>query len=1228
MVGRSVRVGETGMIRRLLLAGVACVTLAASAWPNGCYIPEAAYPDRPKIPLQRAVIVHRDGIETLIVESAFESASPSVAWILPLPTEPTKLAVADSGICKSLSMCLRPQILHDLHHWWTPFAWVVGLLAPVVLVLVFVKDHRRRNALLVGLAIIYVLIGFLVPGLGHAGLSVGAGSAVDVKTFERVGNYDVAVLRAKEAAALSDWLKERLLQPLDAPAVKLVDDYITRGWCFVVARLRREAGGAANPHPISATFPAERPVYPMKLTSLAGSTTRVELFIIAEQTAGAERFRRVASDMFGPRAAAGSDDVTRAPHYAALETGLVIGSPDVGELMWGGCVVTHLAAELTPRQMGFDVGIGLSEMKPHRDVVFSKRGRRELVRTVLLCGAVVVLLVSAALFRGRRIYRWWKHKVLLVLVALVLLTAGVVRVAVSVVPVRAGRELGPIGMYIRHQQLTSTVLSLAREGRMHAGMTTADLSTFPDLLDNVTTRPGSAVNPFTGEKMRFERSPGNFSTRTVDNVTYFCLYDADCREYRVALPPAPAPKTESDVRGQIIVTHTPEFQIRGPLGPQYDDEKLPEFPHPTAEDKAVAKGLVLLKEEKLDEARAAYGRNCWEFERDLRALGREAAGKGQVRRALAFYVKLLGSRQCLLWDQVEINEWPDVDAEYLALVEKAPANERDEAATQDLAARDLFGRLKKLLDARDFKSPQARRELYRIADAYLSKYPKARLALTALLGASCAAQNEEPAAGIRRIDELLAKMRTAGRSRYDLDTVLSTFVTWTVEREEGDRELTVRAREACEEIAREGEERSRAEWLVSAADYSLQAREEDGRRARRLYTEVLALNGEPAWARQARAGIVRTHTEIEGPNAGLAALRDLEGQSGPDADFSLALWTLADAYRDAEKPGRAIALLEEMIRPQPTSVRAAYALRKIADIQKDAGDDRKMLAALQSAASCLPPDMPLDIQDGCQRSFIYEDLADYHVEKRNWAEALKWSKAWKVQTGCGNCDDTDRSRRRKYIALAFAGLGDVDACLKAAERLSSYQVPDVAETLVDVFRGKGELDALVAKLRGIPAGSKQEGAAKIALEYVGILELVDRKDLPGLWRKMDFGGKLTGEDWPRERASTLIATMGPPAKPFLIGKLDSEGPEYYYALFALSRMKAPEVLPLIRNKLPTLADEYDLRRCFRALALLHTDEAYDLLEYYAEHGTAPQKEMAKLVLETHPKSPSTGSKRP
>ena len=76
-----------------VVIAVLLVSMPGASWGNGVYVPQQGYPVMPTIPVQRAIIVYRDGVQTLVVESAFQTEAKDVAWILPLPAVPVKLAV-------------------------------------------------------------------------------------------------------------------------------------------------------------------------------------------------------------------------------------------------------------------------------------------------------------------------------------------------------------------------------------------------------------------------------------------------------------------------------------------------------------------------------------------------------------------------------------------------------------------------------------------------------------------------------------------------------------------------------------------------------------------------------------------------------------------------------------------------------------------------------------------------------------------------------------------------------------------------------------------------------------------------------------------------------------------------------------------------------------------------------------------------------------------------------
>jgi len=525
------------------LAGAVTLLSAVAFVPaDGCKFPEVAVERMPSIPQQKAVIVWRDGVETLVVESSFETESKNVGWVLPLPAEPTKLEVADSGMLTSLLVCLQPEITNEFNGGTWIAVFVCVLTIPTSLAAIFVRRrHRWLECLAVTIVILLVLLSFLST-LGHAGRDsagwvVGTDSGISVLAVHRVGNYDVAVLRAKRAEALADWLKANGLKALDADARGIVDKYIEEGWCFVVARLVRDESGPATPHPIAATFAVEKAVYPMRLTSLAGSETRVELFVIADKTGAADGFRCVASDRFKMVEPEPNEDVS--PYYRAENAWLIIGSVEAGELMWPGCVVTRLSRDMGPQDMDRDVEVQLRQFAPQREHFYTAKAQKDVAVCVLLWGTPVLFIVAAVIFHKMRRPRKWELCVLVGLVLLVLAGAAVPFLAMETIPVRADRSVGAYFSSVRPRFLTDAAEELAKQGKLHAGMTRDELAGFPQLLRKYV---GEAyrLNPLTGKEMVLERSPGNFSVRVVDGMTYLCIYDGYGRERRVELPPGPA----------------------------------------------------------------------------------------------------------------------------------------------------------------------------------------------------------------------------------------------------------------------------------------------------------------------------------------------------------------------------------------------------------------------------------------------------------------------------------------------------------------------------------------------------------------------------------------------------------------------------------------------------------------------------------------------------------------
>jgi hypothetical protein len=480
-----------------------------------------------------------------VVESSFESESHDVGWVLPLPAEPTKLDVAEAGMLTSMSLCLQPRITHDLETYAKVPLVLLLCFFPFVCIAVLVEKPRSRRkwvGIILALIIYVIIIASLfLPTLGRArefaARSLGGGRITELSR-QRVGNYDVSVLKADDSNALSGWLRDNSLKSLDAKAKVVVDDYISRKWCFVVARLRRDKGGPATPHPIAATFPVKSPVYPMKMTSLAGSETRVELFVVAGKTAAADDFECVASDKY--QQIDGMANYDMPPYYKGESTGLVIGSPDAGEFLWPGCVVTKLTADLSPEQMDHDIAINLQDFASYRQHLYSPRARGEIVLFKRLWGGLFVMLSLAAVFNKMRKPKRWELITIVVLIGVILAGSLIVHASLPVTEVHTGRRLAPVFMRMHVNSLYKSAVLLAHDGLLHRGMSPAELARFPEIAEeNKYLYVRSLENPLTGEKIRYERSPGNFASRKISDMTFFCIYDEHGLEIRVELPPGP-----------------------------------------------------------------------------------------------------------------------------------------------------------------------------------------------------------------------------------------------------------------------------------------------------------------------------------------------------------------------------------------------------------------------------------------------------------------------------------------------------------------------------------------------------------------------------------------------------------------------------------------------------------------------------------------------------------------
>jgi hypothetical protein len=350
----------------------------------------------PSIPDQRALIVQRDGKETLVIETAFKGRGTDFAWVVPTPSVP-KIEPASTDLFVSLDDATRPQLISRV-----PDLRIAGLCVVAALLIARHGLFRRARhgpllaAVVVGVG---VLVETAVPhdGDGANVLTLGASGAFDVRLpmtpeeapvavrqREVVGAFDAVTISARDPHALVEWLHGHDFAT--PPGLEdVAAQYVRDGWVFNAMRIRRDAdrADAVRIHPLSFTFDAPTPVYPMRLTGVASGPVDVELYV-----AGA---RRAAADGFDERCCA-----TLSTDWSRMSGGgfAALGAPDVARLVRGAAVVTRLDRTFAPDAMGVDVPVGWTDFAPSQRVVFSNAASTALAWNA---GALVAIAAFVGL---------------------------------------------------------------------------------------------------------------------------------------------------------------------------------------------------------------------------------------------------------------------------------------------------------------------------------------------------------------------------------------------------------------------------------------------------------------------------------------------------------------------------------------------------------------------------------------------------------------------------------------------------------------------------------------------------------------------------------------------------------------------------------------------------------------------------------------------------------------
>lgn len=289
-------------MRNMMIMGGILLILRGVAVADGSfyYMPDV---EAPVIPYQRAFILYLDGVETLVLQSKYDVQESvegkSLAWVVPVPAEP-ELASMDPESAYWMFWELDYNSKPNVTLLWRAFSIYFACFFFFSLVLyafllflwmipIFRKNPKYRKVRVIAMLLLFIsFVLFLMYGLDGLVQSRGSDDyGVEVLKEERIGVYDAKVIKSDSSEAILAWLEEGEFH-FEEKDVKVFDDYVKKGWCFVVANLAPNTGQKERSYeglaaPLILRFPHEKPIYPLALTGTGGYDTKVVIYLATEK---------------------------------------------------------------------------------------------------------------------------------------------------------------------------------------------------------------------------------------------------------------------------------------------------------------------------------------------------------------------------------------------------------------------------------------------------------------------------------------------------------------------------------------------------------------------------------------------------------------------------------------------------------------------------------------------------------------------------------------------------------------------------------------------------------------------------------------------------------------------------------------------------------------------------------------------------------------------------------
>jgi len=362
-----------------ILSGLICLALTllgSPAWADGIVFAKAVPTTTPD---QRAMLQFSDGIERLVIETSFVGSGSNFAWVVPLPSTP-KVEAVSTNFFAYLNLAYQPKLIRETEGWG--FLFLLASYPIATGIWAWRRKGFSGMLLWLGLnGLLFFCLCVIIPNFVVAGVVASAPASsvsVEVRDRQQVGIYDTATLAGTNGAGLVTWLNANGFTTPPA-ALPIIASYAAQGWVFVAATIHRhdQTDKGTQPHPLAFTFKTEKPVYPLRLTSVENPGCKIELFVFGPGRVAIPDFH--VQYCGKPTAVEVSTDESsegwrmQMDLFGGLYPGdYKIGNEELRRWVFPAAVTTKLAGTLTPQDMQVDAWPVWVPFEPTYPVVYSR----------------------------------------------------------------------------------------------------------------------------------------------------------------------------------------------------------------------------------------------------------------------------------------------------------------------------------------------------------------------------------------------------------------------------------------------------------------------------------------------------------------------------------------------------------------------------------------------------------------------------------------------------------------------------------------------------------------------------------------------------------------------------------------------------------------------------------------------------------------------------------------